>query len=85
MRGEVEEVLDMLGTVLTFLILTGNEGAVRFGLPGFEIFLREYDLRVVKRSDPHGVFRFAFSFLVINHLIVYINQFSAHLYRVDYA
>jgi len=43
----VEEVLDMLGTVLTFLILTGNEGAVRFGLPGFEIFFREYDLRVV--------------------------------------
>ena len=75
----------VLGTVLTFLILTGNEGAVRFGLPGFEIFLREYDLRVVKRCDPHAVFRFAISFLVINHLIVYINQFSAHLYRVDYA
>lgn len=76
----------MLGTVLTFLILTGNEGAVRFGLPGFEIFFREYDLRVVKRSIPHTVGGFAFSFfLVINHLIVYINQFSAHLYRVDYA
>ncbi len=76
----------VLGTVLTFLILTGNEGAVRFGLPGFEIFLREYDLRVVKRSIPHAVGGFAFLFVFgINHLIVYINQFSAHLYRVDYA
>ncbi len=72
----------VLGTVLTFLILTGNEGAVRFGFPGFEIFFREYDLRVVVRSVPHSVGRFAFYFFFgINHLIVYINQFSAPFYR----
>ncbi len=71
----------MLGTVLAFLVLAGNESTVRFGFPGFEIFFREYDLRVVKRSNPHGIFRFALYFLGINHLIVYSNQFSALLYR----
>ncbi len=76
----------MLGTVLASLVLTGNEGAVRFGLPGFEIFLREYDLRVVKRSYPHAVGGFAFLFVLgIHHLIDYINQFSAPFYRVPYA
>ncbi len=72
----------MLGTVLTFLILTGNEGAVWFSFPRFEILLCEYDLRVVKRSIPHAIGGFAFNFfLVIHHLIDYINQFSAPLYR----
>ncbi len=81
----MEEELHMLGTVLAFLILTGNEGTVWFGLPRFEVFFCEYDLRVVKRADPHYVAGVAFDFLVIYHLIDYINQFSAPLYRVPYA
>jgi len=78
--------LYVFGTVLAFLVLTGNESAVRFGLPGFEIFFCEYDLRVVKRSNPHYVAEgLGFHFFVIDHLIVYINQFSAPFYRGDYA
>ncbi len=71
----------MLGTVLAFLVLAGNESAVRSGLPSFEIFFCEYDLRVVKRTDPHSVALTLFIFFGIYHLIVYINQFSAPFYR----
>ncbi len=76
----------VLGTVLAFLVLTGNESAVRFRLPCFEIFFCEYDLRVVKRCDPHAVGGFAFLFVFgIHHLIDYIISFSAAFYRARYA
>ncbi len=76
----------VLGTVRTFFILAGNESAVRFRLPCFEIFLREYDLRVVERTYPHAVGWFAFLFVFgIHHLIDYIISFSAAFYRARYA
>ncbi len=72
----MEEELDVFSTGFAFLVLTGNEGAIRFGLPRFEVFLCEYDLRVVKRTYPHDVAKgLGFNFFVIDHLIDYITNF----------